>query len=101
MKNALIDPNSPVQAVTSWEYDVATQTYMPVFTNIPDSGRVCEISDSAFPVAPPFFWVNCSDNAQSQLWYCNLLTNEVLQVPPPVLKPVAENQPVVSGAQTL
>lgn len=102
MKNALVDPNAQVNALTSWELDLDTQTYVPVWTPIPDSARVAEIAAEQFPVAPPLFWVACNDTVVADQWYYDTQTAQILVVPAPVPKPViTEGQPVVNGAQTL
>lgn len=80
MKKALISPNEPV-----------------------DTGyRIAEVSEQWFEVAPPLFWVDCSDDVVAdQFWY-----DPIDQVAKPVPMPVQEvtpanNQPTTTGAQTL
>ena len=102
MKNALIDPTTLVNAVTSWVFDPDMQAYVPVFTPIQNSGRVAEVATEQFLVAPPLYWLECEDNVVPNLWYCNIVTNQILILPPPAPKPVQQDaQPSVSGAQTL
>ena len=102
MKNALIDPITSVDALTSWVLDTNTQKYLPVFTPIENSGRVAEVLAEPFSVAPPLYWLECGDDVVVDQWYCNTATNQILVVPPPAPKPVQQDaQPSVSGAQTL
>ena len=88
MKDALIDPTTVVQVVTGWEINPdpnAKQKYLPVFTPIPDSARVCEVvaQGAEFPVAPPLFWAACADDVVADQWYYNTVTAEFIVVPPP------------------
>lgn len=102
MKRALIDPTTQVQAVTGWT--PVAGGYEPIYTTIPNSARVAEVvpQGSEFPVAPPFFWTDCADNVVADQWYYDTQTTQIIVVPPPAPYPIlAENQPVVAGAQTL
>jgi len=53
MKNALVDPNAGVNALTSWELDLDTQTYVPVWRRVPDSARVAEVAAGQFRGCAP------------------------------------------------
>ncbi len=56
MKKALIDPRFKEKYISSW------QIYKPVYSEIENSARICQIEDSELSVTPPLFWVSCSDN---------------------------------------
>lgn len=63
---ALIDPRASVSYVSSW----AGNPLKPVFSTYPNSARVCEVSNTDFPVAEPLFWVDCDDTViADQFWY--------------------------------
>lgn len=97
MKKALIDPNAPVMQITSWVLNPTTNKYDPVITEIPNSDRVAEVTDSDFPVAPPLFWIDCADDVQADVWYYNSASGMVELVPPPAPHPPTQ----VPGAQNI
>ena len=91
MKHALISPNE-----TAWTYtwDQGKQ----VTVEIPNSYRVAEVSDVAFEVAPPLFWVDCADNVAADLWYYDSLTQQIVEVIyPPYVPPVIEPDAQTTG----
>jgi hypothetical protein len=92
MKKALISPNEQVSYISSW-----TSKNEPIYTTIENSARVAEVSDAAFEVAPPIFWVDCADNVVADQWYYSTVSEIFVIVPDPTPQP----QPVVGGAQTL
>jgi len=94
MKKALISPNELITYISGWTDSVPPQ---PIYTTIPNGGRVAEVSDADFPVALPLFWVDCDDNIFADVWYYDSATGEFILTPEPVPPP----QPVVEGAQTL
>lgn len=95
MKQALIDPNVSVEHIAYW---TDTNPAKPVFEIYANSARVAEVSDSSFEVAPPLFWADCSDEVIADQWYYD---TETSQFNPVVNAPMPEQQPQVSGAQTL
>ncbi len=97
MKYALIDPNAPVNVISSWKYDEKTKTYTPVITEVPNSDRVAEVVSRNFEVAPPLFWIYCDNNVVADEWYFNNVTQNVELVPPPAPYP---NDPV-EGTETI
>jgi hypothetical protein len=97
MKNALISPNEQVSYISDWT--PVKNGYSPVITVIADAGRVAEVSDTPFEIAPPLFWLPCSDNVVADKFYCELAAKQVLPKPPDAPYPIVE--PVVAGAQTL
>jgi hypothetical protein len=72
MKNALISPEEQV-----YKYD---KTLLGV--------RVAEVSDTPFEVAPPLFWIECSDDVIADQFYYGTETQTIIPVPvkpkPPV-----------------
>lgn len=101
MKQALIDPTTQVSALTAWienpDKSAGAPKYLPVWTVIDNSARVAQVvaAGSSFPIAPPLFWTDCSDDAVADQWYCNTQTDEVLVIPPPAPLPGTDGvQPV-------
>lgn len=93
MKEALVDPTTVVQVVTGWEVNpdpTSKKKYLPIFTPIENSARVCEVvpQGAGFPVAPPLFWVACADDVVADQWYYNTVTAEIIVIPPPAPVPV-------------
>lgn len=73
---ALISPNEPVET----------------------GYRVAEVAQDSFEIAPPLFWVDCTDDVVAdQFWYDP--TDQIIKSVP--LPPEPENQPISQGAQTL
>jgi hypothetical protein len=72
MKNALISPTE--QVLTGY--------------------RVAEVSDTAFEVAPPLFWVECADDVIADEFYYDEATHAIIAVPvkpTPLLNPDVTN----------
>ena len=86
MKNALISPNEIPQYISSW-IDYNTPVYLPV----PNSARVAEVIASTFPVAPPLFWTECSDEVVADQWYYQTTTGSILAMPEPAPRPAPTN----------
>ena len=59
MKKALISPVEAVNRVASWNTSV--DPCEPVIEAVQNGARIAQVSDSAFDVAPPLFWVDCED----------------------------------------
>jgi hypothetical protein len=96
MKNALIDPTTSVQFIAAW---TSSTPYKPIIETYANSARVCEVSDASFDVAPPLFWVECSDNVVADQWYYDTVTaqlNPVVNAPFPELAP---SEPTQTGAE--
>jgi hypothetical protein len=105
MSQALIDPNTIVNFISSWnEYKSNTgkTIYTPVYSTYDNSARVCqtESEGNTFPVSSPLFWTTCDDNViADRFWYStsnntfNLIVNE----------PVSSNnsQPTSNGTITV
>jgi hypothetical protein len=74
MKQALISPNEPV--LTGY--------------------RVAEVRDDTFEVAPPLFWVECSDDVVADQFYYDTATQTIIAKPtPPKPQPIVEGGPSV------
>lgn len=85
MKNALISPSeSPVKFISGWTTDTPPE---PIWTNIEYSCRVAEVSDSAFEVAQPLFWIECDDNIVADRFYYNTQDNNIYPTPNDVEMP--------------
>ena len=98
MKNAIIDPRENVNKIVGW---TSATPPMPISEVIPNSARVAEVADQTFPVAEPLFWTPCADDVVADQWYYDTVTQAILIIPPAPPKPVADDQPVVVGAQAL
>ena len=66
---ALIDPTTSVQYVSSWDTTVTPN--VPVFSTYPNSARICQIEPDSdvFQVAKPLFWTACSDSINTNEFY--------------------------------
>lgn len=87
---ALIDPTTSVNALTEWVPNPDTQSknkYLPVYTPIENSARVCEVVTQPFPVALPFFWVDCNNGVVPDQWYYNTQDQQVYIIPEPAPYP--------------
>lgn len=99
----LIDPRVTVQHISNWNFDSVKKYYIPEFTDYENSARVCQVQEQSFEIAPPLFWVDCSNDVVADgFWY----NTETQQISPVINQPepspqAAEDQPIVSGAQTL
>jgi len=92
MKKALISPNEQVSNIIAWELNPSWDginpktKYLPVFETIPNAARICEISEQAFPISEPFFWVDCADDVEPNEYYYDTQTqtiNLIVNVPYP------------------
>ena len=73
---ALIDPNTSVSYVSSW---TSEKPYKAIYTEYPNSARVCQVEEIDFPVAQPLFWVNCFNDVVADQFYYNT-TNETINL---------------------
>lgn len=97
---ALIDPNVNSSKITSYDGAGTKKTpYIPVFTTISNSGRVCQVEpdDKIFEVAHPLFWTDCADNVVAYEFYYDI-NNKTINPIVNVLEPTPE---VVVGVQTV
>lgn len=109
---ALIDPTTTVKHLTNWvptlDPDPKKSNYFdPVYEELVNSARICQIADVTFDVAAPFFWLECSSDVIPELTYydkSNLTIAIIENVAHPLPNgnsPIATSpQPKVSGAQT-
>lgn len=79
MTQALIDPTTSVQYISSWK--LVQDKYVPVYTTIPNSARVAEVATNTFPVASPLFWVTCSALVVADRYYYDQLTLIIQKIP--------------------
>ena len=99
----LIDPTTYVEYISEWVLSKDKTHYNPVFTEYPNSARVCQVQESSFEVAPPLFWVDCADDVVADMFWYNKETeviSPIVDAPEPPL-PAAEDQPTTNGTQTL
>lgn len=92
MKQALISPNETVSYISGW---IDTKPHQPIYSIITDAARVAEVCDVDFPIAPPFFWIDCADDVVADQWYYNKLTQQIILIPQPAPKPDS----AIDGAQ--
>lgn len=98
MKSALIAPMAVVESITSWTPDpLKPGSYLPVYSPVPNAQRVAEVVAQPFPIAEPFYWVDCPDDVVADVNYYDTQAQDF------PLKPEDEPYPVtdVSGATTL
>lgn len=85
---ALIDPNTQVSHVISWNGD------KPVVEVYTDSARVAEVTATEFEVALPYFWTDCADNVIADKFWYSMATQQINPVEnapkPPVTQPVTD-----------
>jgi hypothetical protein len=95
---ALIDPTTTnIQYISSY---IGTPP-KPVYSTYPNSARVAQVEPDAdiFPVADPYYWIDCPDNCVEDYWYCdtaNQTVNPIVNAP----IPAANDQPTIDGLQT-
>ena len=92
MKLALIDPTTQVNVLTGWEPNPDPKIpgkYVPLYEVIPNSARVAQVVDvgGSFPIAPPFFWVECNDDVVADQWYYDTQTEQIIVIPEPAPYP--------------
>lgn len=64
--------------------------------------RVAEVHPDGFEVAPPLFWVNCSDDVVADLFWFDPTDNKIKETPEIIVdEPISIDQPTVIGAQDL
>ena len=73
MKKALIDVYGQVSTVVGWEIipNKTPTTYTAVMGAVPNALRICQVEDTAFEVAQPYYWVDCSDDVVADVYYYN------------------------------
>ena len=91
MKQALIDPTTQVDALTSWTPNpdpLGKPKYFPVMTPIDNSARVAEVvpNGSAFPVAIPLFWTNCADDVVADQFLYEPNSKQIIKIELPTPK---------------
>jgi hypothetical protein len=79
MKNALISPEEK-----KYKYDGTLL-----------GQRIAEVSNIAFEIAPPLFWIECDDDVIADNFYYDADTNSVLAVPK---KPVPKDENLVGDS---
>lgn len=101
MKNALIDPETtPISYISGWEAPAKPgDMYTPIYTALPDSQRVAEVSNATFPVAPPLFWTECADDVVADQWYYDSVQQLIIKVPP--FAPYPTTVGATSGVQSV
>lgn len=79
MKNALINPNeSPIKYISGWTDDPTPE---PIFVQIENSCRICEVLNETFDVCLPLFWIECNDDVLADQYYYNLTDKEIYPIP--------------------
>jgi hypothetical protein len=88
MKKALIDTQTSVAHIVSWQYN------NPIYETYANSARVCEITDTTFEVYKTLIWVDCEDDiVADQFWYDLIAQtfNPVENAPQPqIVQPTTE-----------
>ena len=93
---ALISPNEQVKYISGWDTPIPPSAkYTPIYTICGE--RVAEVAQNDFPVAPPFFWMDCADTVTAES-YCYDATNQTIILIPPD-EPDPTPQPVTTGTK--
>jgi hypothetical protein len=81
MKKALISPIEKVSFLSDWISDGKSWNF--VESVIEKSYRVAQVEESGkeFPVAKPYFWVDCPDNIIANKFYYHSETKDFISVP--------------------
>jgi hypothetical protein len=95
MKYAQVDIRQQAKYISSW------LDGQPIFTEISNGSFIVDVEVETYTVGDPLFWVECADDVQAWTWYYDAVFQHCVVVPPSAPKPVASDQPVVDGAQTL
>ena len=81
MKKALIDTLTSVSHIVSWSGND------PIYETYANSARVCEVTNSEFPVYKTLIWVDCEDEVVADQYYYDTETqaiNIIEDAPQPV-----------------
>lgn len=64
--------------------------------------RVAQVAadDMTFVVADVYFWVDCADNVVADRFYFDPASKQIILIPVPII-PLAQDQSVIEGTQTL
>jgi hypothetical protein len=84
--NALISPNEKI---------------VDPNTGVVVGERIAEVSAGQFEVASPLFWVDCDADIMADWWYYDPNDQQIKPTPQPIPPEPPEQQPTVTGAQTL
>lgn len=74
MKKALIDTQTSVQYISSWE------GISPIYSTYENSARVCEVVENEFPVYETLFWLDCSEDIIADQYYYDLKTKSIKKI---------------------
>ena len=81
---ALISPSDPLpRYVSSWTSEIQDDgltAHRSQFTEISNSYRVAQVSETEFDVSEPLFWVDCSDSVVADLWYYDRSDNTIKEI---------------------
>lgn len=88
---ALIDPSNLVNHIVAWELNpnptpFKPQKYFPIYETYSNSARVAEVCSTQFEVAPPLFWVDCTDDIVADQFYYDTIAftfNVIVNAPYP------------------
>lgn len=95
MKRALISPNEIPQYVADWK-----SQSRPVLQPVPEAHRVVAVLPQDFSVSEPFFWVDCNDNVEPDLYYYQTTTHTILPMPKSKSRPVVSSRLVNNIGET-
>ena len=96
MKYGLISPNEKIMVTSAWSE--VGGSYVPTYSEV--GVRVAQVSEAPFDVAPPLFWVECSDEVTAEQ-FC-YTDGAFAAIPPDEEQPQQILiQPISQGAQTL
>jgi len=94
---ALISPLENTEYISGWNAPVApSKNYTPIFTVCGE--RICQVQVDEFPVAEPYFWIDCDSSVSPATNCYDAGTKSIILIPPNVPDPTP--QPVTTGTQT-
>jgi len=70
---ALINPIEESKYVSSYNEN------NPIFTVL--GQRICEVAENEFPVAEPFFWIDCNNDVKADLYYYDDIKKSIIIKP--------------------
>ena len=88
MSYALIDPNHLV-----YDYNTTPATELGY--------RVADVSEVAFDVAQPLFWVECLSSVVADYYYYDQATQQIIEIPPRPIPAAKETTNIGTGNSPL
>jgi hypothetical protein len=91
---ALINPNESVNHIVNWELNPnwdqvnPRKKYLPINEIILNAQRVCDVTENAFEIGEPLFWIDCANDTVADQFYYD---NQSKEIKPIVNEPMPVN----------